>query len=327
MPLELEPEQKRVLVDLITNAALEGSTNVNVLYDIDSVMPEIEQFAPERIALLKRKLAAFHQTLNTQQKASLSYHSTVQNGSPEEMLKLANRTDDSNREWIQQQAIATAVANKRADSLRAFITTEITDEGRRKELLDQLDAGQLEYAVYKGDTTELRKLLPQIRRREVRARAMAEIAIKLAKKGDRDEALKLLDEAQAMIKNDLNSESQTNALLALTAAYALVEPDRAFTIIERTVDQANEEIARAMFWDKIVKSGAVKKGELQLSQSGVVPIDFALFKFGDAVAALARADFDRTRAAADRFQRYELRLMARLLLAQALLQPGVPAAK
>jgi hypothetical protein len=35
--------------------------------------------------------------------------------------------------------------------------------------------------------------------------------------------------------------------------------------------------------------------------------------------ALANADFDRTRSAADRFAHNELRLMARLLLAQALL--------
>ena len=52
----------------------------------------------------------------------------------------------------------------------------------------------------------------------------------------------------------------------------------------------------------------------------MIPIDFAVFKYGKSVAALANADFDRTRAAADRFERIELRLMARLLLAQALLR-------
>ena len=38
------------------------------------------------------------------------------------------------------------------------------------------------------------------------------------------------------------------------------------------------------------------------------------------VVALANADFNRTRAAADRLQRNELRLMARLLIALALLK-------
>jgi hypothetical protein len=53
-------------------------------------------------------------------------------------------------------------------------------------------------------------------------------------------------------------------------------------------------------------------------------MDFAVFKYGRAVAALANADFDRTKAAADRFQRPELRLMVRLLLAQALLRSDAP---
>lgn len=319
MQLKLAEEQRRELVELITNAALEGSADVNLLYAINEVMPEVEQFAPERLGLIQRKLAAFNQTLNQQQKVSLEYNSLFRSGTPEDMLKLAGRAGDD-RGWIQEQAILMAVVRQRGDSLREFINTEIDDAGRRKELLDNLDTDQIDYAVYKGDVADLRKLLPQVRRREERARAMAEIATKLQNKGEHDEALKLLAEAQTMIKNDLGSETQTKALLALTAAYAVVQPDRAFTIIEQTVDRANDEVAKALLLEKIVKSGALKKGEFRLAQGGMVSTDFALFKYGGAVSAIAKVDFDRTKAAADRFQRYELRLMARLLLAQALLQ-------
>ena len=52
----------------------------------------------------------------------------------------------------------------------------------------------------------------------------------------------------------------------------------------------------------------------------MIPLDFAVFKYGKSVAALANVDFDRTKAAADRFERNELRLMVRLMLAQALLR-------
>jgi tetratricopeptide (TPR) repeat protein len=221
---------------------------------------------------------------------------------------------------MQQQAIVMAVMRGRADSLREFVNTEIEDQSRRKSLLDTLDAEQIDVAAYKGDVEELQKLLPQIRRKEERARAMTQIAVVLEKKGNHDEALKLLDEAQTLIKTDLNSETQTNALLALVAAYALVEPAKAFGIVERGIDTANDEIAKALLLDKIAKSGAVKKGEIRLQQSGMIPIDFAVFKYGNGVAALANADFDRTKAAADRFERNELRLMVRLLLARALLR-------
>ena len=56
-PLKLDKDQKRDLVDMITNAALTGSAKTDLLYDLDDVMPEIQEFAPERIAPLQKKLA------------------------------------------------------------------------------------------------------------------------------------------------------------------------------------------------------------------------------------------------------------------------------
>lgn len=319
-PFKLEREQRRELVDMITNAALTPSANPNLLFALDEVMPDIEEFAPERIALLERKLAAFNQTLNTEQRASQEYNSIVRSGTPEDIIKMAGRADDDNRDWMQQQAIVMAVMRGQADSLREFVNTQIEDQSRRKALLDALDAEQITLAAGKGDAEGLRKLLPNIRLKEERARALAEMALVLQKKGNHDEALKLLDEAQALIKTDLNSETQTNALLVLMTAYALVEPAKAFGIIERTIDRANDEIAKALLLDKIVGSGVIRKGEIKLQQSGRIPIDLAVFRYGKGVAALANVDFDRTKAAADRFERNELRLMVRLLLAQALLR-------
>lgn len=319
-PLKLEPEQRRELLDMVTNAALTESANPNLLFAIDYVMPEIQEFLPERVALLQKKLAAFNQTLNKEQKVAKEYDSIFSNGTPEDMLKLAGRAGDDQRESMQQQAIIMAVMRGRADSLRELVNTEIEDQSRRKNLLDALDAEEISLAANKGDADGLRKLLPKIRLKEARARALAEIAVVLEKKGNHDEALKLLDEAQTLIKTDLTSDTQSDALLALVTAYALVEPAKAFGIIERTIDRANDEIAKALLLDKIVSSGAIKKGEIRLQQSGMIPLDFAVFKYGKSVAALANVDFDRTKAAADRFERNELRLMVRLMLAQALLR-------
>jgi hypothetical protein len=318
--LKLDEEQRRELVELITNAALSQSGNSNLLYSLADLLPEIKEFAPERVALVEKKLAAFSQTLTKEQKISEELNSLTRNGTPEEVLKLSSAASENEREWMQQNAVVMAVSRGQADSLREFINTQIPDESRRKSLLDALDTEQISNAVYKGDTNELEKLLPKIRRKEERARVMCELAITLEKKGDHDEAVSLLSDAQTLIKTDFESETQTNALLALVGAYALVEPAKAFGIIERTVDRANDEMAKLLLLDKFISTGIVKKGEIAMQHSGMIPIDFAVFKYGKSVAALANADFDRTRAAADRFERNELRLMARLLLAQALLR-------
>ena len=318
--LKLDEEQRRELVELITNAALTESGNANLLYYLSEIMPEIQEFAPERLALVQKKRAAFNQTLTKEQKLSDEYNSLTRNGTPEEVLKLADTASDNDRGWMQQQAVVMAAMKGRADSLREYINTEIPDESRRKSLLDALDTEQINQAVAKGDTEALQKLLPKIRQKQERARVMSELATTLEKKGKHDEALSLLDEAQTLIKTGFENESQTNALLALVGAYALVEPAKAFGIIERTVDRANDEMAKLLLLDKFIGTGIIKKGELSMQHSAMIPIDFAVFKYGKSVATLANADFDRTRAAADRFERIELRLMARLLLAQALLR-------
>ncbi|MCA1605178.1 MAG: hypothetical protein LC775_06840, partial [Acidobacteria bacterium] len=250
------------------------------------------------------------------------YSSLMRSGSPEDMIAASLKADDDERQMLRQQAIVMAIFRRRADALREFIKNEIEDDSLQRSLMDDLDTQQITAATVRGDADELRTLLPRVRRTEERARAMAEIALVLEKQGDHDEAVRLLHEARTLIKVDFESETQSNALLALVAAYAIVEPPKAFAIIERTIDRANDQIAKALLLDKILRSGVIKNGEVLMQNSATISPEYILFRYGKAVTALANADFNRTRAAADRFERMELRLMMRLLLAQAMLEEG-----
>lgn len=318
-PLNLEKEQRRELVQLISNGALSLSANPNFMYGIEEILPELEEFAPERVAPIREKVAAFNETLNKDQRGWNTYNSMVRNGSPEEMMRTSLTLSGDQSIGLQREAIVSAVASRRADSLRDIITSEVSDQDRRRNLLQALQAEEINAAVYYGKVDQLREMLPQISLREERARAMAQMAILLEKKGEHDEALKLLDEARTMIKLDIESDTQSNALMALIAGYAVVEPSKAFAIIEKAIDHANDQLSKLFVVDKIAKSGFIKKGELVLSSSGSHVSEALLFQYGNGVVALAKADFDRTKAAADRFSRNELRLMMRLMLAKSLI--------
>ena len=320
--LKLEAEMRRQLVEMIANAAMTVSANATLLNSIQDIMPEIQEFVPERVALLQKRLSVFAETLNKEQRSWNYSSSLMRSGSPEDMIAGSLKADEDEKVMLRQQAIVVALLRRRADALREFIKTEIEDDSLRRSLTDDLDTQQITAATVRGDVDELRTLLPRVRRTEERARAMAGMAVVLEKKGDHDEAVRLLDEARTLIKVDFESETQSNALLALVAAYALVEPSKAFVIIERTIDRANVQIARALLLDKIARTGVVKNGELLMQNSGVISPENMLFRYGKAVIALANADFNRTRAATDRFERMELRLMMRLLLAQSLLEHG-----
>ena len=322
--LKLSDEQKRDLVDVLISAALSPSANSNLIAEISDVMPEIQQFFPERRAALERKISTFNETLPQQLRNQNSYNTLIRRGMPEEMIRLAVRESDEIRQHLFQQAAIAAALRGSTDSFRELVNKEVSDEGDQRKILDLLDAEEIGFAVNRKKLDELRKLLPKIRRKEERARAMAEAAIMLKEKGEDAEASTLLDEAAALIKTDLKSETQTNALLSLLCAYAVVDPAKAFALAERTVDQANSQISLLMLVDRVVKSGAVKKSEIILDQGGIMPLDFIVFRYGKGVAALAKSDFNRTRALADRFERQELRILARLLIVKGILTPEQP---
>lgn len=318
--LRLSDDQKRELVELLINTALSLSANTNPSMDISEVMPEIEQFAPERVANIRTRMAETRRTQTKELREWQDYNSLVDKGTPEDLVKAGAKAGEEVRRELYQAAVMKAVMQNKADALRDFIKSNVEDESQRKSLTKLLDSNQLGWAVNRGDIEELQKLLPLIGAKEQRAEAMAAIAMVLEKKGEHEEAAKMADDALALVKVDLASQAQSNALMAVLLAYSVIDPARAFAIVEPIIDRMNDDVSRLLLLDRVVRSGAVKNGEIMMQQPGVISLDLAILKFGQGVVAMANADFNRTKTMADRFQRNELRLMARLLIAQSLLR-------
>ncbi len=324
--LKLDDDQKRDLVDMLTDAAFNLTKPQNLLQNIRFLMPEIEQYAPDRAAKLKVQLTEFNRTLPQPQRDWNDFNAMFENATPEELIKAANRVADDQRAALFYRAAAKAVARGESDRYRELITSQVESEDQRKIALDSLAYEQMYYDISQGKADDLEKLLPLIRAREQRAIAMSQLAMLLDKKDQHDEAVKLLDDARAMVKVDLANETQSNALLAVMLGYALVDPPKAFVMIEPIIDRANDDISKLLLVDKIVKSGAVKNGEIVMQQPQI-PLESSMLRYSPGVVALGKADFDRTKGLADRFQRNELRIVARLLLAQALLRNNEQVAK
>src|SRR5207245_6110551 len=107
--LKLNEDQKRELVEILTNAALSVSADANLLAAVSEVMPEVEQLAPDRAARIKAKQAEFNRTLGKEQRAWQNLNSLVSKGKPEEMVKAAARVSDEAREELYRNAVMTAV--------------------------------------------------------------------------------------------------------------------------------------------------------------------------------------------------------------------------
>jgi hypothetical protein len=319
--VNLEEEQKRSLVEQVTDAVLSASVAPHVLLQLTHVMAEIEHFFPERSDAVAQKLSALQRSMQKNDREQETHNLLMMTGEVEELVRGASTADSATRMSLYHQAAMMAVAHAKTDWFREAINKQETSSDLREQIIDALDYAEIGTAVMRKQIDTLQKLLPKIRRKDQRAGAMAELALLLHEKGEKEEASTMLDEAATLIKTDLTDDKQTNALLTLLCAFAVVDPPKAFALAERTIDRANRQISLLLLLDKVVKSGALKKNELLLEQPQLMPVEFLVFKYGKGVAALARADFNRTRAMAERFDRNELRLMAQLFVLKGLLEP------
>jgi len=317
--LKLEDDQKQDLVDMLTSAALSATVARSVLQNIQYVMPEIEQYAPDRVARMKARIAEYNRTLPAEVRNWNNFNVQFEQATPEEMIKAAAKVADAQRAALFYRAASKAVARGEADRYRELLKSQIEDEAERKRALDMVDNEQMSYDMLNGKTDELEKDVALIRNKEQRATVMSRLAMLLEKKDQHDKAVKFLDEARTLVKVDLTNEAHSNALLTVMLGYALIEPAKAFAMIEPAIDHTNDQVAKLFLVDKVIKTGAIKDGEIILNQPQT-PLDYSFAQFGAGLSALGKADFDRTKALADRFQRNELKIIGRLLIARAMLR-------
>ena len=313
----------RDLADIAASAMITGGAMSASIYQAPTLLPFIEKYAPARAAQIRGKLSNAMKQTNPEFRSIMKYQEQMQNGTPDSILQAAAKAPPEERDMLYQSAAWKALSQNDTTRARQIVQDNVTNPQQRAQLLTMLDRQALTQALRLGKLDEARQMLRErgTRSKKDQAVMLAMLAQVAARKGDRKFALEVLDEARQLVPNSqAQNQDQIDAQLAVAAAYTFVEPTRSFEIIEPMIDQANELIRAAALLDKFGNSGQrfFRNGELMLSMSGGA--SFAIrSRYGRALSLLANADFDRARAAADRFQQPELRVMARLLIAQGAL--------
>ena len=145
---------------------------------------------------------------------------------------------------------------------------------------------------------------------------MLNLARMLSSKGQTQQARRVVDEAANLLAGRAQNAEQFNLQLQVAQAYVPLAPTRAFEIVEARIDQLNELIAASAIVDGFGQD-QFEQDELRMQNGNM--LGSLIEQCNAALAALARTDFDRARADADRFQRTEARLQARLAIAQPIL--------
>jgi hypothetical protein len=301
-PLVMEDSDVRDLADLVATAALKDSSAngaYGMMMSIRPLLPELEKRVPARAAQLRLKLAEMDKALDPRARAWAQYDSLM-GRPPEGILEEAAKAPAEMRGQLYMAAATKLFQAGEVEKARAVVNDNLRGQ-EREQMLAYLDNAEVARAVERGNTDDARAVVSRVKSKERRASALAELATVYAAKGDRKTAGGLLEEARGLLDRQPDNEREVEALLEVARGYALVEPSKTFEMIDPLIDQANDMMSAAALLEKFGAGGATYARHVK------------------ALAELARVDFDRTRQTADRFNRDEARLMARLIVARSVL--------
>lgn len=322
-PPLLELPALRELTEMLAAEALRASGEDGLLTELQAIMPVVEKYAPARAAQLRRK--AEKKEENVEAAATPEpmqewnkYQELTEKGTVDEMLAAAARAPEGMREMLYLEAATKAMKEGNPERARALVNDNVKDPQQRQMLLEQLDQMAVVTAAEQGKIEQTRKMLATLRTNEERAMLLAQLAAGAAQKGEKKIALQLLDEARGMISGKAKNIKQLGAQLMIARAYATLEPTRSLEILEPVVDQVNELLGAAIVLGGFFTEEFIRDDEVMLEPIAMVTAEFFNQYVGD-ITALARADFERTKGLANKFQRDEIRIMAQLLIAQSIL--------
>jgi hypothetical protein len=336
----LDQQGMRELLEMNITLALNSPSYSGRLETLSALLPQVQKYAPARMAELRRKMAQ-HKTTVTATASSngddgdeaappapapdwAGIQNTIEKGTPEDLLTAAAKAPPGMRDHLYHTAAMKFAEKGDVERAREIIKNNISDPNMRKNYLSQLDQEASLSAAEQGKMEQVRKLLANLRTNEERAITLAQIATTLLAKGEKKLARQLLEEAQGFVNYRAKNITQLGAQLMVVQAYAKLNPERSLTMLEPIVDQLNELLAAAVtLGGFILDQEVMRDDEIRMEVfTGVLP--FATGYFMPDLRSLAVSDFDRTRALAERFQRDEIRMMARLLVVQSVLGELTP---
>ena len=223
-------------------------------------------------------------------------------------------------------AYASNVAAVTPDADRRAKAVEERLEAERKlmEEVATLGTKKLPKEEREKIVTQARKVIGRSGGKDKKILGLSTLALQVSKAGDKELAAEIMKEAETFV--NLQPKNYQDYVLnwMLISGYSEVDADKAFPMLTDTILRLNGTIEAfvkaAEFID--VQEEIIGDGEVQVGQFGGSMLRGMTSELKIAeptLRSLAKADFARTRAAANSFDRTEVRVLAKMLVIRAIL--------
>ncbi len=223
-----------------------------------------------------------------------------------------NETDSNRNTRVETDT--DSVSNRRNESNEQ--QQQITEEVKKLQNKD-LPKEEREKVIAK-----MREIISKVKSREQKIIGLSLLASQVANFGDKELANEIMTEARNLVTTSPKTYKDYLSVWMLASGYTQVDTDKAFPLLEDTIFRLNETVSAfikvAEFID--VNAEIIEDGEVQVGSFGGELTRGLLSELGVAnqpLLTLAKADFARTKGLTDKFDRLEVRILAKMLIIRA----------
>ena len=273
----------RDISELIAQDYLRSDTS-NSMPDSE-LINNIEQLTPARAAQLRQRTKAY----NTNANVSYSNTNSAISVKIEDKVRKAKPEEET------------------FETLKNLETKKLSDEERAKAI------------------AEAGKMIEKIEDPNAKMMALSGLAVQIRKSGDKDLALEIMKQAESFVNQTPKSYVDYVQMWMLAGSYAQIEPDKSFPILESAVLNLNDTISAFIKVAEFIDTNGeiMEDGEVQVSGFGgggiTRELTGVMVMSGPTLKNLAEADFNRTRNLTNKFDRTEVRILAKMLVLRAML--------
>jgi hypothetical protein len=327
VPPQANEQLYRDLLDTVVKSAMSLPGDMayrqqvqNLAANLRSAESLVEKYLPSRADAFRQWTQSASNTMDASAQIYNEINEVVQKGTIDDVLALAPKYPVEMRQNIYQQAAWKASNSGDEARARQIANEFISDPAQRRQILDQLKQQKFWRAINENKVEEARAMLSQSLPPEQRAQLLERIATMLVQKDDKKGALDCLNQARAVVAELPRGSQKLWQQFQLSGMYFQVDPKEGFTIIEPIVAQTNELVNAAAVTDGF-ENRYLKDGEWM--PNGGSGIGNIVQQLRQALALLARYDFDRAEGLAEQLERTEIRLQTQVDIAQVALSGNV----
>src|SRR6266852_3764517 len=282
-----------------------------LLFGLSTMLPQIDQYLPERAPVLRQKLTDLGMGNNAMMNYGNQIRTAMQQGTSDSLEAAAKVAPPQIQSRLYQQAAQKAVDEGNTD--RALqIANDHLDESGRNSIMQAVDFKRMANNASPEKLNEIKLKLAALPSDSDRVKYLIELAT-ATQKDNPKLALRFLEDARTLVSRRATNFKEFEDQLQVADAFAPLDPKRSFDVLELGIGQLNELLAAAQVLNGF-EVDVFRDGELPLQ--GGSDLGNMVVRYGQELAALAKIDFDRARITADRFQLAEPRLLAKLSIVQ-----------